>query len=184
MGLDKLTMPLLDNGETLLNRSVRVLASVFPTVLYAAKEPLHGLSIEVVLDRSGHSGPVAGVISGLKHVGKPVFMMSGDLPEVTPEAIRFLCNQQTHPNIDRLICGGERGVEPLFGVYFPTILSCLEKRCAKQQFSLQQLPVREQIVSQERVIAETNLSSWGLRSLNTPEDLREYESQRHEILAE
>ena len=128
----------------------------------------------LILDSDNAKGPMAGVLRALElHPDGPVFVLAVDMPGVQQAAISYLCEQAT-VGVDRVVPWGSGRIEPLCGVYFPSALPILEAMVERGQFGLQHAPLRERLIPGERLTECGGLSSFGLRSLNQPSDLKEF----------
>ena len=90
MGTDKATLTV--NGERLVDRAVRVLATCCVDVL-VAPGPDRALSVDgaaVVADASG-AGPLAGIVAGLQQAATPlVAVVAVDMPHASAAVMRAL----------------------------------------------------------------------------------------------
>lgn len=97
MGLAKASLEI--GGEYLLQRVVRIVATVCEPVVVAAKAgqslpPLVG-HVEVVHDHHDHQGPLAGILAGMEALpvdGQAAFVSAGDYPLLRPAFIARLAN--------------------------------------------------------------------------------------------
>jgi molybdopterin-guanine dinucleotide biosynthesis protein A len=167
----------MSSGRDLLGQTLHILKSTFGHVSVVGSFPDHfELSgVECLADAPGVSGPMAGLIGGARIYPKsPLFVAAVDMPELSIGIIQCLVDACQWGPVDRIVPEGKRGIEPLCGVYFPSSFPILEAVASQGRFGLQHLPLRERIVSGQLLADQGILSDWGLRSLNTPEDLKDY----------
>ena len=89
MGRDKTALEF--NGQTLLQRTVELLQTVFPHVLVSVRSPRQDVAVPQVIDEYPDAGPLAGLCAGLANVDTPwVFAVAADMPFLLPEVIRQL----------------------------------------------------------------------------------------------
>lgn len=91
MGTDKALLEI--DGETLLARTTRVVATVVPEVLIVGRTslPPELTGTPAVLDAYGEAGPLGGIATGLAHSGaERVLVVACDLPYLQVEVLRFL----------------------------------------------------------------------------------------------
>jgi len=175
------------NGRDLLRHTLHTLQSTFEHVSVVGSFPdsFDISGVEHLADAPGVSGPMAGLMGGARvYPESPLFVAAVDMPDLSTGVIRCLMDMCQWGPVDRIVPAGKRGVEPLCGVYFPSSFPILETVAAQGYFGLQHLPLRERIVSGQFLRDHGDLSDWGLRSLNTPEDLKDYnESALDDVLA-
>ncbi len=93
MGQDKTVLEF--EGQTLLQRTVGLLQTVFPRVLVSVRSPRQDVSVPQVIDEYPDAGPLAGLCAGLAKVDTPwVFAVAADMPFLMPEVIRQLASRR------------------------------------------------------------------------------------------
>ena len=174
MGCDK---RLLSLGDTsLLEKTFRLCERTFSEVILVGEEPQPPLfEARWIADAEWDKGPIAGIVSALRvKPSMATFIVAGDMPELSPALFDELCAADYRRGVHRVVPGGKRGVEPLCGLYLPTALPIVEKRLSEEKRGLQNLGMLECIVPLSELEAKGILSSWGMRSLNTPEVVEAY----------
>ena len=87
MGRDKTALEF--EGQTLLQRTVALLQTVFPQVLVSVRSYRQDVSVPQVIDAYPDAGPLAGLCAGLAKADTPwVFAVAADMPFLLPEIIR------------------------------------------------------------------------------------------------
>ena len=113
-------------GETLADRSARLLAEACDEVLLVGKET-DGLPLPVLDDGTSSRAPVHGVIAGMRRARHDVVVvLPVDVPLVTPAALRALGEARAVPS---------RAI-PLPGAYPSSLRPVLEQRVAAGEHSL------------------------------------------------
>jgi molybdopterin-guanine dinucleotide biosynthesis protein A len=89
MGRDKTVLEF--NGQTLLQRTVALLQTIFPSVLVSVQRLRQDVAVPQVLDEYPDAGPLAGLCAGLAKVDTPwVFAVAADMPFLLPQVIQRL----------------------------------------------------------------------------------------------
>jgi molybdopterin-guanine dinucleotide biosynthesis protein A len=89
MGRDKTTLEF--DGQTLLQRSVRLLQDIFPRVLVSVRQPRGDVALPQVVDEAHCAGPLAGLCAGLAQADTLwVFALAADMPFLGSNVIRQL----------------------------------------------------------------------------------------------
>lgn len=141
LGEDKAAL-VLENGEDLLRRSVRLLLEVTPRVLVVGRsvpelEELPG--VECMADAWPRSGPAGGIATGLRASGTACLALSCDLPFMNAEVLQGLIKAWSGRKKGTLLCAykqrGTGKVENMVGIYagesLPWFEATLEKRLLK-----------------------------------------------------
>lgn len=138
LGRDKTSLALND-GETLLLRSVRLLRQVLPRVLVVGRTApeLTALDgVECVDDLAPGCGPVGGIYTGLTRSGTDCLVLSCDLPLMTQDLLEKLVSAWAARRPETLLCAyaqQETGkVENLVAVYSADIAELLKNRLDKR----------------------------------------------------
>lgn len=165
-GRDKLREP--HEGGWLVDRPIQALAAVFGPRVAAvgACDPAVAQRAHLVIeDRHPGVGPVGGIVSALEWAGTPVFVLPGDLPRVTGEAVRIvLVAAGEAQDASAVLAGTADDPEPCFGLYRPAALQPLRRALEAGRYRLRDALLREQI----HFVA---LPGDCLSNANTPADL-------------
>ena len=164
----------LVDGKPLIQRIADLMSSIFPACLLVTNTPAEYefLSLPMTHDRYQGYGPLAGIHAALLQIRTPrAFVVACDLPNLSPELIRYLCSINAQ-EYDVIIPWLERGQEPLFRVYhkrsLAVINSCLQQKDCQIIRALKDLQVRR--VSEPEILAITgDLACF--KNINRPEDL-------------
>lgn len=126
MGQDK---GLLKLGHiTAVEHIYNLLSSVFNNVLFSVNNPdsYKFLDVTVVKDKFMNVGPIGGIHAALEmSSNEKNLVVSCDMPFISEEAIRFICNCSTEKQI--VLPRAEGRTQYLFGVYRKSILPQVEK---------------------------------------------------------
>ena len=180
MGSDKASLVL--GEQTLLQRVVEVMQTVFPRVVVSVRAPRADVALPQVCDTYRDIGPLAGLCAGLEHAaqnGVPwIFAVATDMPFVRPALIEQLATYRS--GVDAVVPLIDGHPQPLAAFYsinaLPTIRALLDgdgKRSLRA--ALERLHVAHVHA------AELNAADPGLASfvdLDTPEDLAKAKHQK------
>src|SRR5690606_38783426 len=122
MGFDKGGAEL--GGSTLVERAAAVLAEVSGEVLLASgpSERYGDLGLARVADDPELQGPAAGIVAALESGGAEwVLVLACDMPRVSGRLVSALLACARARDLDACLLAGERGEEPLCGVYRRTV---------------------------------------------------------------
>ena len=178
MGRDKLRLTL--EGEALLERALRRWSEVFPRVLVsvAERDRYPWLGDRRVPDLRPDQGPMAGLEAALLRAGEPVFLTAADMPFSSPPAalrMLFLCPEEAEACVLR---GPDGRLEPLFGLYKPSLLPAVRALLDSGRRSMNALPDRCRF----RVLAPEDLGdAWDERLLLNLNEPADYEKLRLEL---
>ncbi|USN99616.1 MAG: molybdenum cofactor guanylyltransferase [Phycisphaeraceae bacterium] len=131
-GRDKLREPI--GGEALVSRPIAALRAVFgPCVgLVGACDPaVAALGDLVIPDPYPGVGPAGGVLAALEHAGGAVFVLSGDLPAITPGVVRSILDAASDSPGAHACLGFTGRPEPCIGLYRPTAIGVLRASAAR-----------------------------------------------------
>ena len=82
-------------GQTLLQRTVALMQTIFPSVLVSVRSLRQDVTVPQVVDEYPDAGPLAGLCAGLAKVDTPwVFAAAADMPFLLPEVIRRLAESR------------------------------------------------------------------------------------------
>jgi len=175
MGRPKLTLPI--GNEFLLQRVVRIVGSVVsPVVVVAAEDqpvPVLPPDVEVLRDEIPDSGPLAGMLVGLKSLaadGIGAAYVSGcDTPLLLPAFVRTVLNQLGEH--DLAVPQEGDFYHPLAGVYRTSLAPRIERLIAAGR--LRPLHLIEEcnaVRISKSVLQSVDPELDSLRNANTPEE--------------
>lgn len=167
--------------ETVIERELRALGSVFKDILVISNdpEPYIDLGIKVIPDSDrfpGIRGPIKGIFSGLHGIsGGSAFIVACDMPFISPSLVRWMgkCRRLYDVVVPRK--GGY--LEPLFGYYGKSALPQIEDAMGNGISSVQDVfPSMNVKVVEESDIRLFDPDFESFINLNTPEDLARAEA--------
>lgn len=142
LGQDKTAVDYL--GETLLERSARLLGTCCDTVYVSCRDPrkvppgLHALP-----DETERIGPLGGIITALRRLGGPVFVLACDLPFMERRFLEALADARSARPAQCVMTVWEQEdsgfVEPLVAIYEQAALPLLERGIVDGVFKLTRL---------------------------------------------
>jgi molybdopterin-guanine dinucleotide biosynthesis protein A len=167
-GRDKLREPVGGaSNEWLVDRPIAALRAVFGPVVAAVGDCDAAVAARfdrVIPDRHPGAGPIGGIVSALGAARTVVFVLAGDLPRITPEAIRsVLQHAEASPLAWAVMAAADR-LEPCVALYRPFAAPALAQRLASGQRSLHDAIPREHL-------ATVSLPAELLANANEPRDL-------------
>ena len=179
MGQDKASLAF--GSETLLQRTVRILAEVVPPekiiVVGAADRPIPVLDFPVRFTRDQHPehGPLEGIAAGLRVAASDihsVYITSCDVPLLKPSFVAAMFDLlQQH---DVAVPFDDQHMHPLAAVYRTSVLPWVERLLAENQRSPRQL---FPLVSTCRIpvdgLRTVDRDLVSLMNVNTPEDYQQ-----------
>jgi molybdopterin-guanine dinucleotide biosynthesis protein A len=172
MGRDKAS--LVFEGTSLAERVARLLAEVCDEVLVASGdgERLAALGLPQVADAHPGTGPLGGILAGLRAASNEVVaVVAVDMPFASPAVIRMLASARG--DHDAVVPVTDRGVEPLHAIYARTaaapLAAQLEGGTRAVQRALEGLTVRYVAQDEWR---EADPSGRFASNVNLPDDLR------------
>jgi len=162
------------DGKPLIQHVADLISGLFAECLLVTNTPeeYEFLSLPMTYDRYEESGPLAGIHAALLEVNEPrAFVVACDMPNLSPELIRYLCNMNEQ-DYDAIIPCLEKGQEPLFGIYHKKSLTvidaCLQQNNCQIIRALADLRVRR--VSEQEILSITgNLNCF--KNINRPADI-------------
>jgi molybdenum cofactor guanylyltransferase len=174
MGRDKRFLEL--GGQTLLQRALAVLASLFPEVLIALAEPLPQLKANgyrIVTDLIKDCATLGGLYTGLASASHPrIFAVGCDMPFLNPAAIRRLAKLGAQADV--VMPKLTTGLQPMHAVYSKACLPHLERMAKAQQLKVQGLTevpgLTVRLVS-EKDFLDVDPQLLSFFNINTPADL-------------
>jgi molybdopterin-guanine dinucleotide biosynthesis protein A len=148
-GRDKLREP-LGSGEWLVDRPIAALRAVFGPIVAAVGECDAAVAARfdrVIRDLHPGAGPIGGIVSALECSRSAVFVLAGDLPCITSDAVRdVLLHAKATPPAWAVMASADR-VEPCVALYRPPAAATLAQRLAAGQRSLHDAIPREHLAT-------------------------------------
>jgi molybdopterin-guanine dinucleotide biosynthesis protein A len=125
MGSDKTALLLA--GQSLLQRTLALMRTLFPAVLVSVRQPradLDDLDAPQVFDERADAGPLAGLCAGLQRAETPwIFAVAADMPYLLPSVVHALAARRgTHQAVVPVIDGR---LQPMAAFYATSILPAL-----------------------------------------------------------
>ena len=181
MGRDKTVLEF--NGQTLLQRTVALLQTIFPSVLVSVRRSRQDVVAPQVVDELPDAGPLAGLCAGLAKADTSwVFAVAADMPFLLPQVIQRLA--ESRDDVQAVVPVIQGYPQPLAAYYATSALPVLQAFLAEPgkhslRGALERLTVCH--VDGNRLQG----ADPGLRSfldLDTPDDVEV--ARRHECAAE
>jgi molybdenum cofactor guanylyltransferase len=139
MGRDKRFLEL--GGQTLLQRALSLLQSLFAEVIVSLAEPLPQLTgpgYRVVTDRIPNCATLGGLYTGLVSAShERIFAVGCDMPFLNPEAIKRLAGLGAQADV--VIPKLATGLQPMHAVYSKACLPHLERMAQSKELKVQAL---------------------------------------------
>ncbi|OAI45760.1 hypothetical protein AYO43_07660 [Nitrospira sp. SCGC AG-212-E16] len=173
MGEDK--RYLVVGGETLLERGLGVLRSVFQEVLVviAQDSPPVGVDARVVRDLVPECGSLGGLYTGLMQATTPcIFVVACDMPFLEEAVIAEFTRRRATADI--VMAKLAARLHPMHALYGKQCLPVLEQMIQARQLKIQELVLHTSLRVQ--YVTETDLlaidpSGRSFQNVNTPADL-------------
>lgn len=173
MGEDK--RYLVVGEETLLERGLNVLRSVFHEVLVviAQDSPPLGVDAKIARDLVPECGSLGGLYTGLMQAATPwIFVVACDMPFLDQAVIAQFTSRRATADI--VMAKLTARLHPMHALYGKRCLPVLEQMIQARQLKIQELvshaSLRVQYVTEEDLL--TIDPSWrSFQNVNTPEDL-------------
>lgn len=142
LGRDKTAVPYL--GETLLERSARLLQACCDEVFVSCRNPhIVPPGLDVLIDDTERVGPVGGIATALRRLQGPVLVLACDLPFMELRMLEMLiAARASRPEQSVMTVWEQEGtgfLEPLVAIYEPSALLRLEAGIAEGLFKLSRL---------------------------------------------
>lgn len=169
MGRDKALLDL--DGMPFIEHLATTLQQVFAQVTIVSDhgENYRFLGLPVHADIYKNCGPLAGVHSALTHsYTDSVFIVSCDLPMLTPAIVRYVVDLKKHGDVTLLAT--KNNLQPLCGLYKRQCLHVIEKHLNRGQYSLQRCVQEMETVVLSSTLVTTSSSQLPLTNVNTPYD--------------
>ncbi|MFZ4430048.1 MAG: molybdenum cofactor guanylyltransferase [Phycisphaerales bacterium] len=156
--------------ERLIDRPFRALSSIFgPRVVLAGHSAgLLDRAWATLSDRTAGMGPLGGILTALDAFPRGVFVLAGDLPDITPRTIESIC-LRLHVGRPAAVLARTDRVEPCIGIYLPAARPWLAGAAARWMKGLAMPPLHSLIPPRLRV--EVPITAAEARNVNRPEDL-------------
>jgi len=160
------------NGQTVFQRTLRLLRRSFPQVVVVTNRPekYAGFEVQVTTDEFLGQGPLAGIHAALGLVRLPyAFVVACDMPFLRAEPIGFLVRQVVAQ--EAIIPRWDGDIEPLHAVYATALRGRMGDAlrrgvCAIRQF----LPGIQVDYISEVVMRGVGGADESFRNVNTPEE--------------
>jgi molybdenum cofactor guanylyltransferase len=172
MGTDKSLLAF--GGVSLIDRAVRVIREVFPTVVVASDRgnEYESLRVPILPDIKKNCGPLGGIHAALVQTeADSLFVLACDMPFVSTELIRHIVDAASGANATVPTMNGR--LQPLCGLYsrrcLPIIEQSLNNGIYKLQRVLEELEPTIVPLTPDLSFFASNL----LDNLNTPADVEQ-----------
>ena len=174
MGEDK---RFLHVGEaTLLDRTVSVMAMLFPEVLIVIAQdspPLTVSGCTVYRDLIADRGSLGGLYTGLVQArNERIFVTACDMPFLNPDMIRWFVARDSSADI--VMARLPDGLQPLHAVYGKRVVPVLERMALSHELKIRNVasdPSLRVIVVSPSEWGERDPHAQSFRNVNTPADL-------------
>lgn len=183
MGEDKRF--LIVGEETLLTRTVSVMAKLFPeTLIIIAQDslPLEVSGCTVYRDLIADCGSLGGLYTGLaKATRQQIFAVACDMPFLNPDMIRWFVDRD--PAADVVMARLPSGLQPLHALYGKRALPRLQQMAISRDLKIQQIasdPSLRTTLVLPAEWADLDPLAQSFRNVNTPADL---EAARQALLS-
>ena len=174
MGQDKRWLTL--DGQTLFQRALDALQSLFAEVLIVLAEPLPEPAVKgalVITDLIPNCATLGGLYTGLHHAGSPrVFAVGCDMPFLNPDVIIRLATLDSQADV--VMARLATGLQPMHAVYSKACLPHLERMAKAQQLKVQdltQVPGLKVRLVEESTLKDVDPQLLSFFNINTPPDL-------------
>ena len=173
MGEDKRFLSV--GEETLYERSLAVLRSVFQTVfvVIAQDSPALQSNVPVFRDLIAGCGSLGGLYTGLKQADTPyVFAVACDMPFLDPAMVRYFTEMKDKADV--VMAELQNGLQPMHALYHQRCLPVMEKLVQARELKIQQLAAHPSLRVRLITPAEFGAIDPAGRSfynVNTPSDL-------------
>lgn len=173
MGEDKRF--LLVGEQTLFERTLAVLQSIFQTVcvVIAQDSPPLKAEVPVFRDLVAGCGSLGGLYTGLKQAHTEyAFVVACDMPFLNPILVRYLVSLRDKTDI--VMVRLEQGLQPTHALYSRRCLPVIEGMLQARQLKIQYLATHQSLHT--RLVAESELrkidhEGLSFINVNTPADL-------------
>ncbi|MCF7802112.1 MAG: molybdenum cofactor guanylyltransferase [Candidatus Marinimicrobia bacterium] len=118
------------NGIPLIQHIHSQLTALFDTVVISANDEkkFAFLSCDVIPDETPDQGPLMAIYSVLRALGKPVFIVATDIPEIPHSILDSILNlAREYPESQVVVPVTAKGdYEPLFALYRPELIPVIQ----------------------------------------------------------
>jgi molybdopterin-guanine dinucleotide biosynthesis protein A len=160
------------DGQTLFQRTLRVLRRCFPQVVVVSNRPekYAGFEVEVTSDEFRAQGPLAGIHAGLGRVRVPyAFVVACDMPFLRVEPIAFLVHQLATQ--EAVIPWWDGDIEPLHAIYATALRERIGGALRRGVRAIREfIPEIEVEYLPEMVMRRVRGADESFRNVNTPEE--------------
>ena len=183
MGEDK--RYLVVGEQTLLERGLAVLRSIFEEVLVVIAQDSPGLDVDarIVRDLVPDCGSLGGLYTGLKEATTPyIFVVACDMPFLDQAVISQFTSRRTSADIVMAKLAGR--LHPMHALYSKRCLPVIEQMVLARQLKIQEIVSRESLLVQyvtEADLVGIDPSGHSFQNVNTPEDLEVARSLRAQL---
>jgi molybdopterin-guanine dinucleotide biosynthesis protein A len=173
MGEDKRFLSV--GEETLYERSLAVLRSVFQTVLVviAQDSPALQSDVPVFRDLVPNCGSLGGLYTGLTQAVTPyVFVVACDMPFLNPATVQYFT--EIKRDADVVMAKLENGLQPMHALYHRRCLPVMEGLIKARELKIQQLAAHPSLrvhVITPADFGEIDPEGRSFYNVNTPSDL-------------
>lgn len=179
MGSEKALLAV--EGRPMISYVTGTLSQLFSEVIICGADPqrYEFLGFRVVRDVFQRCGPLAGIHTALTHsAGRPVFVLSCDMPFVPPELVHHILASADRPHTR--IAFSEGVLQPLCGIYGQECLPVAEEDLSEGKYSIIRMLKK---VKHSAVKIDASLPFYAdfiMRNVNRPEDYEEIRMRRKE----
>lgn len=174
------------NGLTIIERNLNILKQIFHRVVISTNSPeiYFPFGVPLIGDIIKERGPMAGIFSVLVSAWvEPVFVIACDMPFVKKELIVYMKDRfeelSLRNDIDAMIPRFNGQVEPLFGIYNPSIKDRVEESLKAGQKGLYVfLQNINTVYIEEQEIRDIDPDGLSFVNINTLEDYEKIGGKR------
>ncbi len=162
---------LLFNGETLLERTVRIASKTeLPIIVVGREQPAgwEAPSAMFMPDDTPANGPLGGLLTALNATTGDALALAADMPLLSPDALfLLLATSDQYPDNDGIVFLKEKEPEPLCAIYRRTAIPIINQRLELGKRSMKGLIDTGNFL----LIPLPDILSDALTNINTPEEL-------------
>ncbi len=177
------------SGETLLDRTARLLSGVADDVVIVGDPATYGdLGYPVIADRVTGKGPLGGLDAALGHLessakggeaGAWALVTACDMPGLTEEILRTLTGTvRRHPRAVAVVPETGQGLEPLCAVYHTRLLPAVRDALSEGGKKLKMKDFLEDAGHRFELV-RVPLPTEPFANINTPEAWEQFTSKRN-----
>lgn len=174
------------NGLTIIERNLNILKEIFHRVVISTNSPeiYFPFGVPLIGDIIKERGPMAGIFSVLVSAWvDPVFVIACDMPFVKKELIVYMKDRfeelSLRNDIDAMVPRFNGEVEPLFGIYNPSIKDRVEESLKVGQKGLYVfLQNINTVYIEEQEIRDIDPDGLSFVNINTLEDYEQIGGKR------